>query len=240
MCYKFCLFLKIISLISLTCNAGYEKLFIESQLPFSRENIVTDPLVLRDAVRDVLPFFKKHHKLTNSKIMSRCGIKPGDIFKTLNWIIKIVDEDEPKGRFRISNSQFLNKHFRCVKWCGDALGAKKDHVIIPPGPDGGKLRDGRIKLTSYAVFTVDGSYKKTKKFNTALYGYNRHKSKTKGRSGRKMLINENGKGLLVKPLVWVSQRDADDALMQGSMIVRMPDGKRRTFYMHTSRKVADR
>jgi membrane-bound lytic murein transglycosylase len=36
----------------------------------------------------------------------------------------------------------------------------------------------------------------------------------------------------VEPLVWLTRNDVEQALMQGSMFVRMPDGKTRLFNVH--------
>ncbi|MFC1854673.1 hypothetical protein ACFLY6_02300 [Candidatus Dependentiae bacterium] len=213
--------------------------FLKTQHPFEKELIITDPQTLRSAAKDALLFFEGDCNSLKSKYLDRVGLTPLDAAKTLKWIVKVVDEDKKSGKFRILDPEFLNKNLKFIKWNGDVLGAKKANIVIPRGPDGGKLKNGRIKITSYAVFTVDGSRNKTKKFNTALYGYSKQKPVNKLCKNEKVLFLNDGRGFKIRPLVWLTHKDAKDALMQGSIIVRMPNGRRKMFNVHENREVAE-
>lgn len=194
--------------------------------------MVTDPLSLRNAAHDTLLLFGKNRKIIRSTLFENMGIDTDRVKKSLEFIIKVVDEDKTRDGWRIQDPTFLNKHFSLIRWNADVAGGKKAGVKIPKGPERGVWDDNKIKLTSYAVFTVPGHYEKTDRYNVPIEGYSSMKSNKAVIGPSRTLSCCGGKKVKVKPLVWLSHNQAKDALMQGTVVVKMPDDKRRTLSFH--------
>jgi len=144
---------------------------------------------------------------------------------------------------RILDPEFLNKNFKFIKWSGDTKSALKNNVVIPEAVSG-RIPKGQIRLTNYAIFKTDGSYEKTDKYNCALYEVidssfvksDRFKF-TKQDVVAGILYNDLYKNK-IKPLVWISRDGLEDAIMQGSIVVVMPDNKKRVFNVDKSNGIA--
>ena len=121
--------------------------------------------------------------------------------------------------------------------------ARKNNVQIPVWPDGGTLVDGKIKLTSYASFRLHGSPKKTEEYPCALYALKNHVDYLSycPQFTKQDCINgvfeKPEHHSFVKPLVWLTRAGMEEALLQGSAIVKMPNGKQRLFNVHKSNEI---
>ena len=226
-----------------------EELFFKSDVKFSNESIQTDPEILLRAAKCSLRYFistnKKDTDLVKSKILEKRIFPHAQAKKTLRFIIKTIEEDKgkPKSKQRIMNTNFLNKNFQFIKWYGDKYQAKINGIVIPKWPDGGELKNGKIKLTSYATFISKGNYFKTKEFPHALFSMvspNFDKSIRFWHSKQDIfsgVLEQNKYKKHVKPLVWLSKNDVEEALMQGNIVTRMPNGDEKTFIVHKSNGV---
>jgi hypothetical protein len=200
------------------------KFFSQSREPFLDEFVATNPFSLLQAAQDTLNFIRKNRSsciLVPSHLSELLTVK--NLESTLEFIISVIKQDMGAGKFRILNPDFLNKNFKFIKWTADRQGALSNGVNLP--------YDGMIRLTNYAVFCVPGSYKKTSQKNCALYGLQdphicKKYSKQQVLSG---ILNQPSNRGKVKPLVWLSRTDLEDSLMQGTVLVKMPDGKERVF-----------
>jgi hypothetical protein len=207
--------------------AGADKFFVDGTLlPFSNEFVAVNPFCLMQAAQDTLNFIQENAK------KSRCIIIPPhlshvlnlkNVEKTLKFIISIIKQDMPSGKFRILNPNFLNENFNFIKWNADRNGALDNGINLPYG--------GMIRLTNYAIFSVPGSYKKIGQYQCALYQiFDNHickkYSKQQVLAG---ILNQPPNKSKVRPMVWLTRQDFEDALMQGTVIVKMPDGKERLF-----------
>jgi len=239
------LFFIFISTISArqTEQVDVSKFFSLTNSPFKNEQVITDPSALCEAAKDTLKYFNDR-KLFNARfvhprdfgthVMSSQKTK-----QTLEKIIKIIEED----KFRILDPEFLNKTFKFIKWSGDTKSALKNNVVIPEAVSG-RIPKGQIRLTNYAIFKTDGSYEKTDKYNCALYEVidssfvksDRFKF-TKQDVVAGILYNDLYKNK-IKPLVWISRDGLEDAIMQGSIVVVMPDNKKRVFNVDKSNGIA--
>jgi len=226
-----------------------EELFFKTNIKFSNESIQTDPDALLRAAKCSLRYFissnKKDTDLVKSKILEKRIFPHSHAKKTLRFIIKTIEEDKgkPKSQQRILNTNFLNKNFQLIKWYGDKYQAEKNGTVIPNWPDGGELKNGKIKLTSYATFISKGSYFKTEEFPHALFSMvsNDFDKSIRFWHSKQDIFNgaleKNQFKKHVKPLVWLSKEDAEEALMQGNIVTRMPNGDEKTFIVHKSNGV---
>ena len=199
--------------------------------PFSNEFVATNPYNLMQAAQDTLNFIHQNGK------KSSCLIVPPhlshvltvkNIENTLEFIISTIKQDMPSGKFRILNADFLNENFNFIKWNADRQSALGNGVNLPYG--------GMIRLTNYAIFSVPGCYQKTKQCCCPLYQIlDSHicKKYSKQQILSGVLSHPSNKGK-ARPIVWLSRPDFEDSLMQGTVIVRMPDGKERVFMANQS------
>jgi len=202
--------------------------FSSAQPSFSNEKIVSNSSLLARAADYTLEF--RFDEKSTDHIMKPINdfISDKEVKKTLQFISKAKNSD--------LSLDFLKKNFTFLRWHCDQKGAKKNRVSSNHRwRQGGKQGLDEIKLTHYAVFSGKGSYFKRKGYDCALY---KIKSKKFGESIRFKYTKQRVlRGLFegqrfskhVKPLVWVSRKTLEDALLQGSIITHMPDGKKRLF-----------
>ncbi|MCK4650619.1 hypothetical protein KAT08_00430 [Candidatus Babeliales bacterium] len=214
--------------------------FHKINISFDKEMIITNVFALQEAAKDALKAFNeqtlKNKKVTKPLIFDKKIVRSKKVKETLKFIISVIDKDKKnKRKFRILDPEFLNKNFNFIKWSGDAKSAYENNVVISDGKYKGKIPPGKIRLTSYAVFKIDGSYNRTKKFCYALYKIINKKFTKKDRfkytkqnvlSG---ILNRKGFKHKVKPLVWLTRDGLEEALMQGTAVVRMPDKRELVF-----------
>lgn len=205
------------------------KFFSPINKAVSAFKIDTNPNTLQNTAKYALRLFrsKKNRTVLQPYIFNKKLINTQKVKETLRYIIALIENDKKAKRpFRILNPSFLNKYFKFIKWSGDIASANKN---------GKKGASKEIYLTHYATFEINGNYKKTRKHPYALYSIiNKYFekdlrfkiSKQNALTGR---LNRNIYKNKVKPLVWVSREGLEEALMQGTTIVKMPNGKKRIF-----------
>ncbi len=80
-----------------------------------RMTVLTDPLSLQKAAQDTLRYMKKyaktHAKLFGSPAFANYVISSQKAQETLDYLVRIIEEDRKTGFFRVCNSAFLNKNF---------------------------------------------------------------------------------------------------------------------------------
>lgn len=203
---------------------------------FSTENkkksaykIDTDPITLQKAAQYTLNLLqnKANKQFIQPYIFDKKLINLDEIKKTLQFIITLIENDKKYNRpFRILNLEFLNKYFTFIKWSGDQVSAAKNNKSIKPGG---------IHLTHYATFEIDGNNKQTPATPYALYKIinkyfeNDLRFKISKQNVLRGTLNRPEYKNKVKPLVWVSRQGLEESLMQGTVIINMPNGKKRTF-----------
>lgn len=213
--------------------------------PITNEDIIVDPDALLNVAQYSLAFFASTNKDIHAMVKSKqldCGLMPcSQAQNTLSFIVDTIKTDKKLGRaHRILDKEFLEKNFTFIRWYGDHAAARGNHVCIPKWHDKGALVDGKIKLTSYAVFRRRGSYYKTAKRSCALYEIISDEFRDKLRlafTKQEILAGAlDGKEYKkhIRPLIWLSAADLEEALMQGSVIAVMPNGKKRLFNVYKS------
>lgn len=207
---------------------GAGRLFKQAANPFTSECVVTNPYYLMLAAQDALRFINSRKSSDESIVPThfKQSLPRKSVESTLKFIITTIKQDIQHGKFRILDPDFLNKNFKFIKWVGDAKSASNNGIKL-------NLEDG-IRLTSYAIFNVNGSLTKTNRCACALY--EALDSKICKLYSKQQIL----KGILespenkkrVRPLVWLSRDDFEDALMQGTVIVKMPNSKQQIFVAH--------
>jgi len=149
------------------------RFFHNTDVVFGLEQVVTDPIALQKAAQTALFYFNNQENIDSKILRPRLFEKllsAKKVKETLEFIVSVIEQDKKNGRYRILDSTFLNKNFKYIKWSGDADSAHKNKVVIPESGYKGKIPPGKIRLTNYAIFILDGSYHKTRNYKY-LYGF---------------------------------------------------------------------
>lgn len=190
------------------------------------EEVSTDVSALQQIAHNTLSFIKKYeHKdwfvPVKTGLLEQKDITFEDVKKTLSYIIEVIDHDKGKSKQRMLDSNFLSTHFTFIRWLPDLDTAHKRDVY----PKAGKLR-----ITKYLIYHVQGSYVKTNNFPYALYALQeKDQNLLKKYTKQDVLAGVFDAEKKAHPLVWLSRDDLEEALMQGTIYVTMPDNKIRIF-----------
>ena len=138
----------------------------------------------------------------------------------INALTKIIDT-AAQNRTLLQDPSWWHKHFR--------------HFVLH---DHSKKNPSSIRLTKYVVYQVQGSPKKTRKYNQALWGAKEDTSENLlHQFSRVEILRGNLEHQShVYPLIWLTQHDALEAQMQGTIEVELPNKEKRLFnvYKHNN------
>jgi membrane-bound lytic murein transglycosylase len=199
------------------------------QFPYA---INTDPEALYNAASLALARLNTFSHPFGLELQRFTGTTEESLKKTLEFLMQTIEEDRVQ-KFKSSRLQdpnFLAQNFSWVAWMPDGHRAHSERNKLPKSIT--QMSKTEILLTNYAVFRVDGSYTRTSKYNYALYNLRNEALAPKYSRTEIMAGALNKHGTCVTPLVWVTKAGLEQALMQGSVIVSMPDGKVRNFHIH--------
>lgn len=211
--------------------SGY---FAAKKFYIAEEQIVTDPLALQQVARKALRYIARHQKdrpyLTDPQPFRKI-LPLENVKETLQFVVDTIEEDKASGNFRILDPEFLNKNFSCITWHADEEEAARHHVALP--------NDGRIRLTSYAVFATTGRRHKTKKYHCALYQLLNDKMANKFTKQQVLAgaLEKSPYKNRCKPLAWVTRQGLEDALMHGTILVTFPDSNSKLLNVHKNNGV---
>ncbi len=213
---------------------------------FGTNKIETDPAKLAAVARETLSFIRRHRddRAVQAGLFADFKVSLADVERTLDKIVKTVDEDtKAKRPQRILNSAFLEKEFRLLSWKADSAGAQQHKV---------KLQDNkRLRITKYLVYEAKGHNNQTADACCALYALppdeaNLSPEQAEAKKAELVRYRYNKQQIVagalkdkgVKPLVWLTRQGLEDALLQGSILVTMPDGRKRMFNVHRNNGIA--
>ncbi len=209
--------------------------FEKKKFYLTTEQIITDPLALQQVAKDTLRYIKRHeatHIHTVDPVGFAAILSLQSVKNTLQFICQTVEEDKKTGRHRLLQQPFINKHFSSVAWRADTRAATYSNITLPD--------DNHIRLTTYAVFNMQGSRHKTEKYNCGLYAL--HDDTLAKRFTKQQIIAgalEHVSYLKKRtPLAWVTQQALEDALMHGTMLVAFPDDGSRLLNVHKNNGIA--
>ncbi|WP_448513962.1 hypothetical protein [Parathermosynechococcus lividus] len=193
--------------------------------PLPSGSIVTAPLKLLRVLRNTRQYFHEYGAadpvVQREGILAVQGVSLTDVLATLDFMIATLTEDISNKRpIRLQDPAFINQHFRVIQW-------------LPHNPRD-RQQTQQLRLTNYAVFTHTGSRSRTATYNTALYAlperqpdqpedtFYRQLTKQQVLAG----IFEPGGALhgRVRPLAYLTRAAFEDALMQGTILVKFTDG----------------
>lgn len=166
------------------------------------------------------------------------GSLVGPAADTLAFVVRVVAEDAATGADRLADPAFLGKCLVSYRWVPD---------VERPGE--------RIRLTRYLVDAVEGSPERTATYDHALYALPDDESGLDAATAegkRDTLLRyrytrqdvaagvyETGEGRgRATPLVWLTWNDHEQALMQGTIAVTLPDGSTRLYNVHRNNGIA--
>ena len=209
--------------------------FKQTAPSFQGAVVVTDPLCLMQTAKDVLCCLQSRqalHDKTLDPIGLRSFIPLDQTIATLRFVVDVIEQDIPTQHFRILDPAFLEEHFGGVQWTADRQGAHAHAITLPD--------DGSIRLTSYGIWAVQGSQRKTKEHDCGIYQL------LDESIGKKYTKNQILSGVLERPvnrrkrraLAWVSRQDFEDALMQGTVVVKFPDTSYKILHVHQTNGIA--
>ncbi|WP_309740296.1 hypothetical protein [Chamaesiphon sp. OTE_20_metabat_361] len=156
--------------------------------------------------------------LQREGILGTQGVKVTDILKTLDFMVLTIQQDlKAKRPIRLQDPKFLNSNFRTIQWT----------AFNPTATD-----EKRVRMTKYAVFTHRGSRTPTKEFNAGLYALKSGtdidgiRLKYTKQDVLKNIYEPEGQEFgTVEPLAYLDREGLESALMQGTVLIKFPDGK---------------
>ena len=214
---------------------SYSDLFVKQPAPLKGEPIITDLEALTRVAQEGADFLSKLHKSQYTRasvgLFKEFGVTLDQVQETLDFIAKI-GKTRPR---LLASPWFLNTYFTFYRWYGDKT--KQTEYI----PRGWKPAPEHILTTRYRITQIHASRVKTKHFIVPLYELpldeqqftfaekNQHKDKLlRFKYSYPAII----KGALEKnkntrPLAWVNQKGFKEFIMQGSVLVKYPDGTKK-------------
>ncbi len=218
--------------VLMAARGGARQFFRSVTSPLREEILQTNSKNLAQMAQTTRKYLSSLEKADQDKLYAKAsvtGLTPGRIQETLAALEAVLKKD---GALTATD---LTKHFKFLKWDGDRMTAASNGCVVP---------NGKIRLTQYLVFETRGSERKTQQYTCALYGVPGDEAgmtpETIEKSHDKLIRYRYTKqdavdGALdkhrdsVKPLVWLTRNDLEEALMQGTISVTMPSGEKKVF-----------
>ncbi|WP_299407934.1 hypothetical protein [Acaryochloris sp. IP29b_bin.148] len=221
-------------------EAKQEQFKIAGEQIFSNSVLPNYPVDFNEAdllavLKNVKTYFDTHSQndptALRTGILGTGGVTLQDIQDTLAFMINVLEQDIALQRpSRLKDPNFINTHFQVVKW----------QPYNPQQPDQSQLR-----ITKYAVFAHQGSRTKTAEFNTPIYQLKPEFAVDKffqNYSKQEVLTGiyetggkEQGK---VTPLAYLTRQGLEDALLQGTILIRFGDGSSAYFNVDRNNGIA--
>lgn len=234
--------LLLILLFSVSAFCQDKKLFFtESKLPTGKmvKQSDKDLCLVADKSLEYLNRGAKYDAVANQAgIVAKWGYDIQRVKDTLRFICQVQQQDlAAKRESRLQDIDFINQHFEMIRWLPD----KSQSAQFAAGkPLLQNIPDDKILLTKYYIKLAQGSAIKTPKTPHALYSLpvdEQHLTLTEADKIKDSLIRYRYTkqdvltGILDKnqwatPLLWLSRKDLEDTLMQGTARVDTPFGSR--------------
>lgn len=149
------------------------------------------------------------------------GVTLDDVLRTLDFVAEVARADAGQPAQRLLDPAFLRANFRLSTLQPDLSGASRR----PAG-----ARPGQLRITRYLVRELPGRETPSGEFRVALYAD--PGPEARARFTRAEVVAGAWAAGGARPLVWVTEAGLYDALMQGSALVRLPDGRAQLYNVH--------
>jgi hypothetical protein len=161
-------------------------------------------------------------------ILGTQGVTAADTLRTLDFAIETLQADlQAKRKPRLQDAAFIQQNFRVIKWRAQ-------------NPQ--KTDQEQIRITKYAVFTHPGSKTKTATYNTALYALKDPLAKAATYTKQEVLggiYEPGGKAAgAVQPIAYLTRDGLEEALMEGTILIKFTDGTQGFFNVDRSNEIA--
>ena len=198
-----------------------------TKIKFNQKDLLT---VLVNTRKYYQTYANEDPDILRKGLLETQGVKVEDVLKTLDFMSAVLKEDIANGRAtRLQDPNFINANFKVIKWS----------AYNP------KSRNQRqLRITKYAVFIHDGSRKKTSTFNIPIYSLkdNFTADKFYTRYTKQQVLSgiyepggkEYGK---VEPLAYLTRTGFEEALMEGTILIKFPDGTQGYFNVDRSNEI---
>lgn len=193
-----------------------DALFEASSWPAAR--LQTDPADLKRVAGATAAWLRAHpdDPGATAGALADVKVKPLDVLRTLDTIVAMTDAE-------LADPAVLAARFQTWRWTPDVEGAAATKIAVTD----------RIRLTRYLVYRAEGSPTRTAAHDTALYAAPADPTRFTRSEVRAGVYRPGGEAAgEASPLVWLSRRDANRALMQGSTEVHVPDAPATVFNVH--------
>jgi hypothetical protein len=164
-------------------------------------------------------------------ILGTQGVTMSDVYSTLAFMISTLEEDIAQQQpIRLKDAKFINQNFQVIKWS----------AYDPQYPN-----ELEVRLTKYAVFTHPGSRTKTGAYTVPLYALK------EGAESDRFYLNYTKQQVLsgiyepggaeygrVEPLVYLTRDSFEDAIMQGTILIKYADGTSQWFNVDRNNGIA--
>ncbi len=210
-----------------------ESVFVTGQLP--TVPVRTDPRALGRVARRTAAAVRacsRPVRCAQAGALEELGVDLDRVLRTLDFVARIAEEDAQSGASRLSDPAFLREHFETWHWRPDRQAAAARKVTVT---------DEAIRLTKYLVYQVKGSPVRTEVYDTALYGVVgsdawRRFTRVDAYAGA---FEPGGEAHgLLRPLVYLTREGSNQALMQGTVEVTLPDGSTTLYNVHENNGIA--
>ncbi len=209
-------------------------LFREQTLPASSVSLSEQKLlkVVVNTRTYFANFAAEDPVINRAGVLATQGVTIPKVLETLDYMAQVLKEDMAQERpTRLRDPQFINQNFRVIHWS-------------PYNPRD-RQQTEQLRVTKYAVFIQEGSRKKTAKFNTPLYAlpesastdlFYKQYTKQQVLSG---IFEPGGKAAgKVQPLAYLTRAAFEEAIMQGTVLVRFGGGSSAYFNVDRNNGIA--
>jgi hypothetical protein len=165
-------------------------------------------------------------------VLSGTGVTTPQVLRTLDFMIQTLQEDiQQKRPARLRDPNFINQNFRVINW----------RPFNPRNPQ----QTQQLRITKYAVFIHPGAKQRTATYNVPLYAL------PAGAEADKFYLKYTKQQVLsgiyesggreagrVKPIAYLTREGFEEALLQGTILIRFNDGTSAFFNVDRNNGIA--
>ncbi len=212
------------------------ELFVPQLPAWSSARVVTAPLDLGLVAMHTADTLRRlrarDSPLATTGMLAELDVSLDDVLRTLDLVARTAFEDRGALHQRLHDPSWLASHFEVLRWLPDVDASVERKIRVEPD---------QLRLTKYVVYRVEGSTRRTSRFDTALYAV--PSDEADGAPGVRHELTRmdvyagafepGGRAAgLAEPLVWLTRDGSNQALLQGTIEVRLPDGRAPLYNVH--------